>query len=84
VEQFIEVTKEEYYAVIRSYPNTLNWDVYFVCEPPMGTHNDFSKGLWPESIVGKINLNDNQEHYGFKDSQYFILNSLKSKKINGK
>lgn len=51
---FIEVTREEYLAFIREYPRKLEFDCIGICEPPLGSYNDFSDGkVWPESMVAK-------------------------------
>ena len=52
--KFKKVTREEYFAFIRDYPNKLVFDCTGICEPPMGSYNDFTDGKkWPESIVAK-------------------------------
>lgn len=51
---FREVTRSEYLEFISRYPNKLEFDCTGICEPPLGTHNDFSDGkVWPESVVAK-------------------------------
>jgi hypothetical protein len=51
---FIEVTRDEYLEFIRNYPNKLEFDCIGMCEPPLGSYNDFSDGkVWPESMVAK-------------------------------
>ncbi|MNN67777.1 hypothetical protein D3C81_1834330 [compost metagenome] len=68
-----QVEKEEFEAFVKSYPNELRWDVTGICEPPLGTYNDFTKGNWPESIVAKVKLMDGSSYYDFKTDEYFIL-----------
>lgn len=52
--KFIEVSREEYLAFIRNYPNKLVFDCTSICEPPLGSYNDFSHNkVWPESMVAK-------------------------------
>lgn len=52
--QFKEVSRDEYLAFIRTWPNKLEFDCTGICEPPLGSYNDFSGGkVWPESMVAK-------------------------------
>jgi len=52
--KFKEVTRDEYLLFIRNWPNKLVFDFAGMCEPPMGSHNDFTDGkVWPESMVAK-------------------------------
>lgn len=51
---FKKVTKDEYIRFVRNYPARLVFDLTAICEPPMGSYNDFSDGKeWPESMVAK-------------------------------
>jgi hypothetical protein len=47
------VTKEEFEKFILSYPRPLDRDVAQMCEPPVVTYNDFSLGVWPQSVVAR-------------------------------
>lgn len=52
--EYKKVTRDEYVAFLRNYPNQLKFDCTGICEPPMGSYNDFTGGkVWPESIVAK-------------------------------
>ena len=52
--EYKKVTREDYLAFVSNYPNELEFDCTGICEPPMGSYNDFTGGLvWPESIVAK-------------------------------
>ena len=51
---FKEVTRDEYLAFIKRWPNKLEFACTGICEPPLGSYNDFSDGkVWPESMVAK-------------------------------
>lgn len=72
---FKEVKKEEFDEFVKSYPRQLEWSVTTICEPPLGNHNDFSLGNWPESMVTKVQIMDGSEYYNFETSKYFIKDS---------
>lgn len=55
-----KVDKNAFNSFINNYPKKLERDVYGVCEPPLITYNDFSKGDWPESIVASTYLYENE------------------------
>jgi len=56
-EKFKQVSKDDFYAFVKAWPNKLEWDVTGICEPPLGSYNDFSNGkVWPESIVARISM----------------------------
>lgn len=75
--EYKQVTKEEYLNALSNYPNKLEWDVTGICEPPMGSHNDFSEGkAWPESMVGKVKLYDGSEYHSFKQPEYYLREDL--------
>ena len=68
-----QVTKKEYQEMLNNYPNKLDWDVTGICDPPLGSHNDFSNGkVWPESMVGKVMLYDGSEYDSFKEAEYYL------------
>lgn len=51
---WIKVTRERYLKFVKNYPKPLRFDCTNICEPPVGSYNDFSDGkVWPESIVAK-------------------------------
>jgi hypothetical protein len=51
---FIQVSREAFVEFLQTYPNPLEWNCTGICEPPLGSWNDFSDGkIWPESIVAK-------------------------------
>ena len=57
--KFKQVSKDEFVAFIKAFPAKLDYDVTGICEPPLGTYNDFRGGkVWPESVVAKIILNE--------------------------
>lgn len=49
----ISVSKEEYQTFVENYPRQLAIDVCAIAEPPVITHNDFTLGDWPKSVVAK-------------------------------
>ena len=58
---FKKVSKEEYTTFVEEYPNPLHYDVATISEPPQGSYNDFSDDkMWPESMVAKVTLWDDQ------------------------
>ncbi len=68
-----QVTKEEFEKFEEEYGIPLDRDVTGICEPPLLTLNDFSKGKkWPESIVAKAYIMDGSDYYGGKTTEYFI------------
>ena len=53
--KYKQVYRDEFVSFIKSWPHNLEWDVTLICDPPLGSYNDFSDGkVWPESIVAKI------------------------------
>lgn len=59
-----QVSKEEFFKFVKKYPRKLEWDVCGICDPPLGSYNDFSDGkVWPESIVSKVKMGKSM--YGF-------------------
>lgn len=72
-----KVSKDEFYKWIEDYQNRnsvkLERNISTVCEPPLLTINDFSKGLvWPDSVVAKAILYDGTGYHDFKSPEYFI------------
>lgn len=71
--EFTQVSKERFTEFVKNYPNKLVYDATGICEPPLGSYNDFTGGhVWPESMVAKIKLYDGSEYHGFKQPEYFI------------
>lgn len=69
-----KVSKEEFYSYIKSYPRKLDFDTCGICEPPLSSYNDFTRGYWPDSMVAKIYRNDMlPEEWNAGDNEYFIL-----------
>jgi len=64
------VKHEEFYKFIDNYPNKLEVDVSHICDPPLKTWNDFSLGNWPESIVAKCKVFDNDPYYTKHEKDY--------------
>lgn len=71
------ISKIEFYKFIISYPRKLERDVYGVCDPPVVTYNDFELGNWPDSVVAKTWLyDDNPKEYYYcpkEDREYIIV-----------
>jgi hypothetical protein len=56
-----KVTKEEMNAYLDAYPRSaLERDVCGIGDPPTVTYNDFTLGVWPESIVARFYLGRGQ------------------------
>jgi len=73
--KFRQVTEAAFNAFVKKYPTTLDIDIADMCEPPLKTYNDFSKGKpWPDSIVAKVKLYDGSAYHGGKLPEYYILN----------
>jgi len=71
--EFKQVSREQYESFVASYPNKLSYDVTCICEPPMGSYNDFSDGkVWPESMVAKVRMYDGSAYYEGQQAEYFI------------
>ena len=71
--EFKQVSKEEFDAYAKAYPNPLDWNVAGMFEPPLGSFNDFTLGKWPETVVAYAHLMDGSAYYDGKTSEYFIL-----------
>ena len=70
--KFTQVSKDDFWLFVKSYPNKLETDVAGMYEPPIQSWNDFTLGKWPESIVAYVNLYDGSEYHRFKHPEYFI------------
>lgn len=68
-----KVSKEEFYAFIKAYPNKLDFDTTGICEPPLSSYNDFARGMWPDSMVAKIHRDHMMpEAWRVGENEYFI------------
>lgn len=72
-----QVTKEEFYAFINSYPAKLHFDTTGICDPPLSSYNDFSRGNWPNSMVARVDRNDLlPKEWNAGENEYFLLREL--------
>lgn len=56
------VSKVEFDAFLKAYPNKLNRDVSGIFDPPVLSYNDFTKGeVWPGSVVAWVRLNKDRD-----------------------
>ena len=55
-EKYKDVSKEKFDNFVSSYPKPLEMDVTGICEPPVLSYNDFTKGDWPDSVVATVML----------------------------
>lgn len=70
---FKQVTETEFKEFLDSYPNKLEFNVSRMCEPPMGSHNDFTDGkVWPESMVTKVILTNGEAYYNHEPNTYYV------------
>lgn len=80
---FKKVTKEQFDLFVQIYPEKLDYHVTHICEPPLGSYNDFSVGKkWPDSMVAKIVLNESMKGhpaYHGEPNDYFIINNSNAK-----
>ena len=75
-DKFIQVTKEEFENFIDNYDSKLDVDTCHIFTPPLVTFNDFTKGVWSESVVAHIIWNENMKgdpSYNGEPDEYFIL-----------
>jgi len=73
MEDFMQVSKEDFDKFIKEYPNKLDYDVTGICEPPLGSYNDVTTGKkWPECMVAKVMLYMGEDYFDNKPSEYFI------------
>lgn len=54
------VTKEEFYKYVNGYPGRLTADVTGIIDPPLISYNDFSLGVWPQSVVAFTYMYDDK------------------------
>lgn len=75
------VDKKTFEKYIKQYPRKLERDVCGICEPPIVSYNDFSLGKWPDSIVAKTYLyDDNPDGYYYEPEskrEYAIMVNYK-------
>lgn len=71
------VTKEEFNNFIKSYPANLDFDTTGICDPPLSSYNDFTRGNWPDSMVAKVYRNDMiPKEWNAGENEYFLLREL--------
>lgn len=70
---FKQVSKEVFESFLNSYPRPLSKDIARMCEPALFTANDFTLGVWPESIVAKAHLTEGEPYYDCAPTTYYIL-----------
>lgn len=69
------VKKDEYKEFIRNYPRRLEVDVCGISDPPSVTHNDFTLGYWPKSVVAStFGYDDNPDGYFYEPEENRIYN----------
>ena len=72
-----QVTKEDFYNFIDSHPTKLGFDTTGICEPPISSYNDFSRGNWPDSMVAKVYRNDMlPKEWNAGENEYYLLTEL--------
>lgn len=76
MELYTNVAHEEFLQFLSSYPNPLATDTTGICEPPVTTWNDFSRGVWPKSIVARAIRNDLMPHPFQCEIEYAIITEL--------
>lgn len=65
-----EVTKDEFFDFIKTYPTPLESHTHRICSPVMISYNDFILyKSWPESMVAKYYYD---EQFG-KPTQYYLV-----------
>ena len=71
------VTKDEFYEFVNSYPTELDFDTTGICDPPLSSYNDFTRGVWPDSMAAKIHRNDMlAEEWNAGENEYYLLKDL--------
>ena len=72
-----QVTKEDFYNFIDSYPTKLDFDTTGICDPPLSSYNDFTRGNWPDSMVAKVYRNDMlPKEWNAGENEYYLLTEL--------
>ena len=81
--EYIKVSKEDFVSFINNYHIKYNreliYDVYAACMPPLITYNDFSFGSWPNSVVAKTWVyddNPNDYYYEPENKREYYINVL--------
>lgn len=64
------VSHDVFYNFIDNYPRKLEIDVSFISEPPTKTWNDFTLGVWPESIIASCRIFDDIPYYTETEKNY--------------
>lgn len=68
------VTKDEFYEFVNSYPTKLDFDTTGIYDPPLSSYNDFTRGVWPYSMVAKIHRNDMlPDEWNAGENEYYLL-----------
>ena len=71
-----QCTKEEFDAFLSAYPRELLPNTHLICEPPMRSFNDSTRGNWPNSMVAKVIFwKDADQAYGItppREDAYYI------------
>lgn len=58
--RFTTVSLKKFRKFIDEYPRPLVRDVSSIFEPPIVTYNDFTLGKWPDCVVGKYSVDNEQ------------------------
>ena len=77
--KFKRVTEKEFYNFLKNYKRPLDRDCYAACEPPSITYNDFTLGKWPDSVVAKTSLYDDDKdgyYYTPEKERYYAIAEL--------
>lgn len=77
--KFKRVVEKEFYNFLKNYKRPLDRDCYAVCEPPSITYNDFTLGNWPDSVVAKTFLYDDDKdgyYYTPEKERYYAIAEL--------
>lgn len=68
-----DVTKDAYEAFLLAYPRELERHVVHYAFPPVLTHNDFTLGEWPQSVVASKSLAVPEYDPPIVESHYRIM-----------
>ena len=63
--KFKKVSKEEFINFINNYPKHLDFDYCQIPEPPFASYNDYTRGMWPNSIVAEY-IDDRTKEIDYK------------------
>jgi hypothetical protein len=67
------VDKKTFESFLKNYPRYLERDVTGIFEPPLVTYNDFTLGVWPESVVASHYLENDPRLTEESDYNYRII-----------